>query len=339
MKVVSVVNIKGGVGKSTLTMIFAEFLFFHFKKKVLLIDMDSQANLTYMMLPPRAIELQEKEGRTMYHLFKYVIEKNYFISENKFKLMNFVASPPLVVSNVARQGRYEGLEMIISTPSVARIDIELLNKWEKNEKYPENLQFFLKDALREIENKYDIVLIDCPPGISFFVTAALIASDYLVSPLIPEPLSLIGIDHLENTKNELNDKYRTNIKFIGSIFNIVKHYRETHRKTIEFIYNNESLREKYKPFIFWLPDNERLRRIGEAEIDPDFFKKGYEPTNDIGWKEKFSLLEFKYDVDYYLSNPTQGYLSIVLEEEKQKYRLFTRIKNLVREFMEKIELI
>ena len=69
-KVVSIINLKGGVGKSTLTMILGEYLAFRYSHNVLLIDMDAQANLSYCMLPERAIQTQEREGRTVYHLFQ-----------------------------------------------------------------------------------------------------------------------------------------------------------------------------------------------------------------------------------------------------------------------------
>lgn len=57
--VVSVINLKGGVGKSTLTMILGEYLCFRFHKKILLIDMDAQANLTYSMVSVNQTEEQE----------------------------------------------------------------------------------------------------------------------------------------------------------------------------------------------------------------------------------------------------------------------------------------
>jgi chromosome partitioning protein len=53
--VVSIINLKGGVGKSTLAMLIAEYLVFKFFKKVLLIDMDAQGNLTYCMVPENDI--------------------------------------------------------------------------------------------------------------------------------------------------------------------------------------------------------------------------------------------------------------------------------------------
>jgi len=68
--VVSIINLKGGVGKSTVTMILAEYLTFRFDKRVLLIDMDAQANLSYIMVPYCWIETQEQNRKTIYHFFQ-----------------------------------------------------------------------------------------------------------------------------------------------------------------------------------------------------------------------------------------------------------------------------
>ena len=131
-KVVSIINLKGGVGKSTLTMMLGEFLSFRFSQDVLLIDMDAQANLSYCMLPESEIQRQNREGRTIYHLFKKALTDGYLdISE-------FITQPPLVVSNVARGGMFRhdtNVHMVVSTPSVAQLDEDLLELWENNKRF------------------------------------------------------------------------------------------------------------------------------------------------------------------------------------------------------------
>ena len=62
--VVSVINLKGGGGKSTLTMMIGESLAFRPAENVLLIDMDAQANLSYCMVPEQLIQAQDRAGRT-----------------------------------------------------------------------------------------------------------------------------------------------------------------------------------------------------------------------------------------------------------------------------------
>lgn len=94
--VVSIINLKGGVGKSTLAMMISEYLAFRFGKRVLLIDMDAQANLSYLMAPSRYIRTQEDNKRTIYHFFKSAL------SGAPRSLDQFVARPPLSVSNINR---------------------------------------------------------------------------------------------------------------------------------------------------------------------------------------------------------------------------------------------
>ncbi len=74
---VSIINLKGGVGKSTLTMLIGEFLAFRHCKNVLLIDMDAQANLSYCMVPDFQIQNQNRERRTAYHLLPRGIARGF----------------------------------------------------------------------------------------------------------------------------------------------------------------------------------------------------------------------------------------------------------------------
>lgn len=93
---VSIINLKGGVGKSTLTMVLAEFLAFRFSKNVLLIDMDAQANLSYCMVPAYQVEQQVRDQRTAYHLLRAGF------SDQPIDVGDYITQPPLVVSNILR---------------------------------------------------------------------------------------------------------------------------------------------------------------------------------------------------------------------------------------------
>ena len=271
--VISIINLKGGVGKSTLTMILAEYLTFRFGKRVLLIDMDAQANLSYIMVPYRWVEAQEQNHKTIYHFFQSAL------SGQPGAIADFVARPPLIVSNINRQfdsdlnGSRQTLNMVISTPSVAQLEEDLLKLWEAKKPMPANLRFALKDGLDQVQDQYDVVLIDCPPGLSLFTSTALIASNFFVSPIIPEPLSLEGVRLVQNRARELGREYNCNVEFAGIILNIVKHYRRQHQITASEVYDMRI--SELKPFLFWLPDNERLRGLGEFEIDEQRIRDGW----------------------------------------------------------------
>ena len=105
----------------------------------------------------------------------------------------------------------ETLDMVISTPSVAQLEEDLLKLWEAKKPMPANLRFALKDVLDQVQDQYDVVLIDCPPGLSLFTSTALIASNFFVSPIIPEPLSLKGVELAHNRARELGREYNCKV--------------------------------------------------------------------------------------------------------------------------------
>jgi len=331
--VVSVINLKGGVGKSTLAMMFSEYLAFRFNKRVLLIDMDAQANLSYIMVPQRWITVQEDNERTIYHFFKAIL------SGQPLPLADFVARPPLMVSNINRQfamalGRSrETLDMVISTPSVAQLEEDLLKLWEANKPMPANLRFALKEGLDQMQDQYDIVLIDCPPGLSLFTSTALIASNFFVSPIIPEPLSLKGVELILNRASVLSREYNCKVEFAGVILNIVKHYRRQHQITAREVY--DARRSELKPVLSWLPDNERLRGLGEFEIDEERIRDGWAG----GVEKKFHTVYSKYSVSWLLNNPQAGALSQIRSAEGDRYRLHERIERLVEEFGNRVGIL
>ena len=323
-KIVSIINLKGGVGKSTMAMVLGEFLVFRYDKKILLIDMDAQGNLSYCMVPAHQIATQETNERTVYHLMRAAIEGN---SRN---VEQFITHPPLVVSNIARSSvmSYPGvIDMIVSVPAVAELDEDLLGLWETGCPMPTGLRMSLAEALEPARDKYDYILIDCPPGLSLFSSAALIASDYYVSPIIPEPLSLQGVNLVQRRARELSERFEHSLQFRGVILNIVKHYRNTHQRIADEVYS--VYQSRYEPFQFWLPDSERLRKVGE--FDPDL-----PGTWAGGMGAKFATLAEKYSLSYRLTNPAAGLLNRS-NVEGLNYRLEDRLCNLVEEFQERCQ--
>ena len=303
-------------------MLLGEFLAFRHSMNVLLIDMDAQANLSYCMVPPHQIENQTRERRTAYHLLRAGFESG------DLDIGDYITYPPLVVSNIARSGmRTHGtnIHMVVSTPDVAQLDEDLMNRWEAGERMPLEVRQTLHRALEPALDRYDYILIDCPPGLSLFSTAALVASDYYVSPIIPEPLSLQGVDLVQRRQGHLAQRYGVKAEFKGLIVNVVKHFRYIHSRVSEEVYSNST--EPDTPFEYWLPANERLRTVGE--YDPDVKGKWA-----MGSDEKFSDIHHKYGLSYKLTNPSEGSLNRQ-RSEGPKCCLEDRIANFVSEFTER----
>lgn len=319
---VSIINLKGGVGKSTLTMLIGEFLTFRHSKNVLLIDMDAQANLSYCMVPDHQIRAQIQTNRTVYHLL------NKGFTSGDLDVSDYITEPPLAVSNIARAGmsNYDTkIHMVVSTPSVAQLDDDLLSLWELGRPMPLDIRKILLRAIEPVLGDYDYILIDCPPGLSLFSSTALIASDYYISPIIPEPLSLEGVDLVQERVRQLRFSDNAKAEFAGVILNVVKHYRKTHYKTSHEVFTTRKI--TYTPFDYWLPDSEVLRKIGE--YDPDIEGKWA-----AGADHKFVSIPDKYGQNHRLNNPKEGFLNRG-ETEGPTYRLEARISRLVEEFVER----
>ena len=319
---VSIINLKGGVGKSTLTMLLGEFLAFRHSMNVLLIDMDAQANLSYCMVPGHQIGRQRQERRTAYYLLRAGFEGG------PIDVSDFITQPPLVVSNIARSGMITygtNIHMVVSTPDVAQLDEDLMRLWEAGRSMPREVRQTLARAIEPVRDQYDYILIDCPPGLSLFSSAALIASDYYISPVIPEPLSLQGVNLVRDRQDGLTEMYGARAEFKGVVLNVVKHYRNTHSRVAEEVYSDRGGR--YLPFEYWLPDSEKLRTVGQ--YDPDVEGKWA-----MGSDHKFSSLHQKYGLSYRLKNPDGGSLSRRRAEGPQ-YHLEERILRLAGEFMER----
>ena len=324
-KVVSFINLKGGVGKSTLSMMISEYLYFRFGKRVLAIDIDSQANLTNAMVPIERISVLNRESRTIYHLFMAALTGNA-------TLVDVVAQPPLIVSNISRGliSEKATLDMVISVPDLAQLDEHMLEMWENGERAPTRFRYVLKEALETVLHSYDVIIIDCPPGLSVLTSNALVSSDYYVSPLIPEPLSRLGIDLVRTRVRELNNRERLDIQFAGSILNKVMYYRNSHSIEAPKLYGAQVgnaapiSREQYKPFYYWIPDSEWMRKLGDYENE----------ELNIG---KFDSINSKYAGSSRLTNNPNNYLSRDAEEGNT-YNLFGRLERVAREFAERIDL-
>ena len=324
-KVVSFINLKGGVGKSTLSMMVSEYLYFRFNQRVLAIDIDSQANLTSAMVAADRIEQLKGESRTIYDLFQAALT-------GSTNLLEVVARPPLVVSNIARglTAPRATLDMVISVPDLAQLDENMLELWERGESAPAEFRYVLQKALEPVIDQYDIIIIDCPPGLSVLTSNALVVSDYYVSPLIPEPLSKLGIDLVRRRVQGLNDREGLSIKFAGSILNKVMYYRKSHGIEAPKLYGAQvgntrpEPYERYYPFHYWIPDAEAMRKLGDFEND------------DLG-TGKFDSINAKYKSTGPLRNNPGSYLSRDAEEGT-RYNLYDRLERVALEFTERIGL-
>ena len=192
MIVVSVINYKGGVGKTTTTANVAAQLAWQ-GYKVLAIDLDPQTNLTFSFLRVDEWSSDFADNRTIKQLFDSLLDGK------DFDISGLIYEPSR--AKQALQGRGK-LEIISSHLGLINVDLELATLLN-GASLRKSKQNFIKahsrlaDSLEKIDDDaYDVVLIDCPPNFNIVTKTAIVASDYILVPTRPDFLSTLGIDYL-----------------------------------------------------------------------------------------------------------------------------------------------
>ncbi|MBX6750085.1 MAG: AAA family ATPase [Micromonosporaceae bacterium] len=205
MTVVSVLNYKGGVGKTTLTANIGAELASR-GKSILLIDLDPQASLTFSFYEPEVWEKSLAYERTIQQWFGSLLNQ-----PTADPLHQYVVTPPAVNRIVQANGGR--LDLIASHLDLVDVDLEFAHRLGGatfSHVSPNFLRLHrsLRDALdAPAFDAYDLIMIDCPPNFTMTTRTAVVASDYLVVPAKPDYLSTLGFDYLRRRLSMLITEY------------------------------------------------------------------------------------------------------------------------------------
>lgn len=203
-KIVSVINLKGGVAKTTTTVQIAECLASEFSKRVLVIDLDPQTNATIALIPEEKWEELDASGQTLFHLFNDKLEKS-----NCFHLEDALQTG---VSNL----KIPRLHLLPS--SIRFIDIQdKMSDIPAKTGYSLNPMEILHSAVHPILEQYDYVLIDCPPNLGFITRNGIEISDYYLIPTISDTLSTYGIPQIIRKIDEFTKERPLKIRCLGLV--------------------------------------------------------------------------------------------------------------------------
>lgn len=217
--VISTVNMKGGVGKTTLTVNLATCLAKYHQKRVLILDLDAQISATLSLMAPHDFAQMRKRRRTLTYLLDGVIQPNPY---SKLNIRDIICPS---VCNL------EGLALLPG-------DIELYDEYivsemlHKRASSQENLDFdavwnhfeglLIRQILEPIRGDYDFIIMDCAPGYNLLTRSGLAASDLYILPARPEPLSVVGMQLLERRITKLKESHQSerpvNINLLGIAF-------------------------------------------------------------------------------------------------------------------------
>jgi chromosome partitioning protein len=215
MQVISFMNMKGGVGKTTLTVNVAYALAHVHKKKVLVVDGDPQFNATqYLMKEDHYLDyVNDRKKATLRDIFVPRRPGPLRTVSGTARSTDRRRTPlSACTSNIYDGGAGRGkLDLIPSTLDMIEI-----------ESSPRGTENMLNLYLKEKATGYDYVLIDCPPTISVYTQAAIIASDKYIVPVKPDPLSIIGLPLLEQWLESYLSRNGLTIESVGLVFTMVR---------------------------------------------------------------------------------------------------------------------
>ncbi len=183
-KIISVINQKGGVGKTTTVINLAAGLSLQ-GKKVLVIDLDPQGNAT--------------TGLGLSNL------------ENTDKTIYSVLNGAKKINEVIQKTEFDNLDLVSSNVDLSGLEVETAGDSRRAFILKEKLMAYLNDS----GGSYSHILIDCPPSLSLLTIMALVTSNSLVVPLQTEFFALEGLTQLMKTIERIKNNLNTNLRIRG----------------------------------------------------------------------------------------------------------------------------
>ncbi len=183
-KIISVINQKGGVGKTTTVINLAAGLSMK-GKKILVIDLDPQGNATTGL----GLSSTDNSEQTIYS----------------------VLNGSKKISEVVQRTQFENLDLISSNVDLSGLEVETAGDSRRAFILREELTAYLNDS----RASYSYILIDCPPSLSLLTIMALVASDTLVVPLQTEFFALEGLTQLMKTIKRIKNNLNPNLTIRG----------------------------------------------------------------------------------------------------------------------------
>lgn len=245
MVIISFVNMKGGVAKTTLAVNFAHTLAAREARRVLLIDLDPQFNATQCVFTGQEYFDKRTEGaNTVFDIF------NDSPPSTIDPVAGAIPNNPFPLEEIAPWQIVEGFDILPGNLEIYRLDMAAgQGREQRLKRYIELL----------VENdSYDFIIIDTPPTPSAWMMSALLASNFYIVPVKPEPLSRTGIDLLRGIVERCSTNFGHQIDCLGVVLTIAATNTIVYRDTVAFLDSTEPwIGKRFQNF---LPQRTRIAR-------------------------------------------------------------------------------
>lgn len=267
-KIVSFINLKGGVGKTTTAVNVAATLAKTKNHKVLLIDLDPQTNATISVIEQETWQERHSSGQTLFHLFDDMLN-----GTTRFNI------DEAILTNV---GNIKGLDLLPS--SLYLVEIQDAIPDMDNKAYVSHVDV-VGNAISGIIDNYDYIIIDCPPNLGAITLNGITISDHYVVPTVPDILSKIGISLILNRIENFQKKKKTcEIELGGIIFTKIDYRTNLHKSTMAELRAGD-----LKEHIFKSEFPQRIS-VAEAPIDSRPFLTSQTAKRKNDWRETQGLI-------------------------------------------------
>jgi len=192
---IAVANHKGGTGKTTTVANLGVALALK-NKRVLIVDLDPQGNLSY----------------------------SFGVQEDAFEISHVFSGEKSMEEVIVHT---EGIDLLPSSMNLADIELSMYSV--------EDREFYLKELLDGVKSNYDYILIDCSPARSLLTVNALAASDYVMSTILLDVLSIQGLMHIVKTIDDIRESLNPSLDFLGILAVNVDLRKKISREVISFI--------------------------------------------------------------------------------------------------------
>ena len=242
--VIAISNQKGGEGKTTLSICLAEAL--AIDHSVLLVDWDPQANITRMFL-------NDLEEESIFDCLGYNKQINTGYLPVQAIIHNLILNLDIVPSSIKLANFTSALEF---------------DDFER-----------LKDVVEPLRQKYDYILIDCPPSLGLILENAFIAANYVLVPIQTRAFSIQGLRDLHESVKKIQNKANPNLKLLGAVLNLYEKSKALSGLSVTVekyfpIFSNKILRREAIP-------QAQAKRVLLGEYDSVVFQMFIELSQEI----------------------------------------------------------